>query len=147
MAAGTCRRGGPADLGEWVEERLAEPVPGVATVVVHSIVWQYVAPESRDRMRAALRRAGRRATSDAPVAWLRFEPAGPVGDLRLTWWPGRRGETVLATAEYHGVPVYWGRGGARPRVARRSEASGGCGVGSAIAPRRASHQAVPRAIR
>jgi hypothetical protein len=79
----------------------------VATVVVHSIVWQYVAPGSRDRMRAALWRAGRRATPDAPVAWLRFEPAGPVGDLRLTWWPGGE-ETVLATAEYHGVPVYWG---------------------------------------
>jgi hypothetical protein len=58
-------------------------------------------------MRAALWRAGRRATPDAPVAWLRFEPAGPVGDLRLTWWPGGE-ETVLATAEYHGVPVYWG---------------------------------------
>ena len=95
------------DLGAWVESGLAEPAPGVATVVVHSIVWQYVARESRDRMRAALRRAGARATPDAPVAWLRFEPAGPVGDLRLTWWPGGD-ETVLATAEYHGIPVYWG---------------------------------------
>jgi len=96
-----------ADMGEWVEDRLTEPTSGVATVVVHSIVWQYVAAESRDRMRAALWRAGRRATPDAPLAWLRFEPAGPVGDLRLTWWPGGD-ETVLATAEYHGVPVYWG---------------------------------------
>jgi hypothetical protein len=95
------------DLGAWVEDRLADPVPGVATVVVHSIVWQYVAGEARDRMRAALRGAGERATGDAPVAWLRFEPAGPVGDLRLTWWPGGD-EAVLATAEYHGVPVYWG---------------------------------------
>jgi hypothetical protein len=58
-------------------------------------------------MRAALRRAGERARPDAPVAWLRFEPAGPVGDLRLTWWPGGD-EVVLGTAEYHGVPVYWG---------------------------------------
>ncbi len=103
-----------ADLGAWAEAQLAEPVPGVATVVVHSIVWQYVAPESRDRLRAALRRAGARATADAPVAWLRFEPAGEVGDLRLTWWPGGQedpaagDEAVLATAEYHGVPVYWG---------------------------------------
>ena len=95
------------DLGAWVEERLAEPVPGAATVVVHTIVWQYVARESKDRMRGALRRAGERATADAPVAWLRLEPAGPVADLRLTWWPGGE-ETVLATAEYHGVPVYWG---------------------------------------
>lgn len=98
-----------ADLGEWVEEQVAEPVPGVATVLVHSIVWQYVDRESRKRMLAALHRAGERATPDAPVAWLRFEPAGPVGDLRLSWWPGGD-ETVLATAEYHGVPVHWGAG-------------------------------------
>jgi hypothetical protein len=95
------------DLGAWAERRLAEPARGVATVVVHSIVWQYVSRPSRDRLRAALRTAGTRATADAPVAWLRFEPAGSVGDLRLTWWPGGT-ETVLATAEYHGVPVYWG---------------------------------------
>jgi len=96
-----------ADLGAWAEARLAEPVEGVATVVAHTIVWQYVDGPSRDRLRAALRRAGERATPDAPVAWLRFEPAGAVGDLRLTWWPDGT-EQVLATAEYHGVPVYWG---------------------------------------
>jgi hypothetical protein len=96
-----------ADLGEWAEARLAEPVPGVATVVVHSIVWQYVSPPSRDRLRFALRRAGLAATPDAPVAWLRMEPAGAVADVRLTWWPGGE-EEVLATAEYQGAPVYWG---------------------------------------
>jgi hypothetical protein len=95
------------DAGVWVGRRLAEPVPGVATVVTHTIVWQYVRQESRDRFRAALQRAGDRATDGAPLAWLRFEPAGEVGDLRLTWWPGGD-ETVLASAEYHGVPVYWG---------------------------------------
>lgn len=110
LAAGVPAKVDHGDLGEWAEARLAEPAPGVATVVVHSIVWQYVAPGSRDRMRAALWRAGRRATPDAPLAWLRFEPAGLVGDLRLTWWPGGE-ETVLATAEYHGVPVYWGASG------------------------------------
>jgi hypothetical protein len=99
-----------ADLGAWAEARLAEPVPGVATVVVHSIVWQYVPRASRDRLRAALRDAGARATPDAPLAWLRMEPAGPVADLRLTSWPGGD-EVVLGTAGYHGVPVHWG---ARP---------------------------------
>lgn len=99
-----------ADLGPWAEQRLAEPAPGVVTVITHSIVWQYVGRESRDRLRRALRAAGERATPRAPVAWLRFEPAGAVGDLRLTWWPGGD-EAVLATAEYHGVPVYWGSAG------------------------------------
>lgn len=96
-----------ADLGRWAEKRLAEPVAGVVTVVTHTIVWQYVGRDSRDRLRRALGVAGARATPDAPLAWLRFEPAGAVGDLRLTWWPGGE-ESVLATAEYHGVPVYWG---------------------------------------
>lgn len=96
-----------ADLGEWLEGRLAEPAPGLATVVVHSIVWQYVSRESRDRMRAALRAAGERSTPESPVAWLRLEPAGPTADLRLTWWPGG-GEEVLALAGYHGRPVRWG---------------------------------------
>ena len=96
-----------ADLGDWLETRLAEPAPGTATVVYHSIVWQYVDGSSRDRMRGALRRAGEEAGADAPLAWLRLEPAGPVADLRLTWWPGGT-EEVLATSGYHGTPVHWG---------------------------------------
>jgi hypothetical protein len=104
-----------ADLGEWVEARLARTAPGVATVVVHSIVWPYVGGAARDRMRAALRRAGAAATPDSPVGWLRMEPAGPVADVRLTWWPGD-GEQVLATVEYQGNPVWWGA--PSPRDAR-----------------------------
>jgi hypothetical protein len=96
-----------ADVGDWLEDRLASPAPGLATVVVHSIVWQYVSRESRDRMRAALRRAGEQATASSPVVWLRFEPAGELGDLRLTWWPGGE-EEVLAHGGYHGRPVRWG---------------------------------------
>lgn len=95
------------DLGAWLEERLADRGTGAATVVVHSIVWPYVSPESRDRMRAALRRAGEAATAADPLAWLRMEPAGFVADLRLTWWPGGE-EEVLGVAAYHGVPTYWG---------------------------------------
>jgi hypothetical protein len=97
------------DAGEWLAARLAEPVPGLATVVVHSIVWQYLAAGTRDRLRAALGEAGGRATPDAPLAWLRMEPAGTVSDLRLTWWPGGD-EQVLGTAAYQGVPTWWGAG-------------------------------------
>jgi hypothetical protein len=97
-----------ADLAVWLEGRLAAPTPGQVTVVYHSSVWQYVDRSSRDRMRAALREAGEDAGDDAPLAWLRLEPAGPVADLRLTWWPGGADE-VLATSGYHGIPVHWGR--------------------------------------
>jgi hypothetical protein len=95
------------DLGAWLEGRLADRPAGIATVVYHSSVWQYVTAASRDRMRAALRRAGAATTAARPIAWLRMEPAGPVSDLRLTWWPGGE-EEVLGVAGYHGAPVHWG---------------------------------------
>lgn len=95
-----------ADAATWVERQLATPVAGVATVVVHSIVIQYLAPERRRQLRAAIADAGQRATEDAPVAWLRMEPAGPVAEVRLSLWPGGE-DRQLATAGYHGVPVTW----------------------------------------
>ena len=90
-----------------------EPAAGVATMVVHSIVLQYLPRASLHRMRDALRAAGAHATPDATVHWLRMEPAGQVADLRLTSWTGSPDDgtdEVLATAGYHGTPVSVGRG-------------------------------------
>ena len=55
---------------------------------------------------AAIKEAGERATAEAPVCWLRMEPAGEVADVRLRTWPGGADE-VLATTGYHGPPVTW----------------------------------------
>ena len=99
-----------ADAADWLEDQLAEPTPGLATVVHHSIVLQYLARDSFLRLRAAIEAAGERATPDAPVHWLRMEPAGDVADVRLSSWPGRGGghdEELLATTGYHGPPVTW----------------------------------------
>jgi hypothetical protein len=95
-----------ADAGEWVEAQLGEPRPGMATVVVHSIVLQYLSSDRRRRLRAALEGAGGRATAEAPIAWLRMEPAGESAELRLTTWPDGT-EELLATAGYHGHPIWW----------------------------------------
>jgi len=95
-----------ADAGAWLEERLAHRRSGRATVVHHSIVLQYLPDESLRRLRAALAEAGGRATPDAPLAWLRMEPAGRLADVRLTWWPGGQ-ETVLGTTGFHGQDVTW----------------------------------------
>jgi hypothetical protein len=81
----------------------------LATVVVHSIVLQYLPPERRRRFRAALDAAGRTATPDAPLAWLRMEPAGERAELRLTSWPAGE-EALLASAGYHGQPIWWSAG-------------------------------------
>lgn len=98
------------DAADWIEAQLAEPTPGLATVVHHSIVLQYLPRSSFVRLRAAIEAAGARATPDAPVHWLRMEPAGDVADVRMSSWPGRAGrhdEELLATTGYHGPPVTW----------------------------------------
>lgn len=104
-----------ADAGAWIERQLAEPTPGLATVVHHSIVLQYLPRSSFLRLRAAIERAGARATPEAPVHWLRMEPAGDVADVRMSSWPpatgGDRDEELLATTGYHGPPVTWLAGG------------------------------------
>lgn len=99
-----------ADAADWIEAQLAEPAPGRATVVHHSIVLQYLSRDTFLRLRAAIEQAGAAATPDAPVHWLRMEPAGDVADVRLSTWPGRHGghdEQLLATTGYHGPPVRW----------------------------------------
>lgn len=95
-----------ADAGDWIEEQLATPVTGVATVVYHSIVLQYLPRSTFDRLRSAIAGAGARATPDAPVHWLRMEPAGEVADLRLRTWPGGE-DRLLGTSGFHGPPVDW----------------------------------------
>ena len=95
-----------ADAVEWTDSRLATSRPGVATVVAHSIVFQYMSSDRRRRFRATLEAAGQRATAAAPLAWLRMEPAGDRAELRLTTWPGGD-EQLLATAGYHGNPIWW----------------------------------------
>ena len=96
-----------ADAGAWVETQLAAAAPGLATVVSHSIVLQYLPRESFRRMRSALETAGADASADAPLHWLRMEPAGEFADIRLRSWPGGD-DVVLGTTGYHGPPVRWG---------------------------------------
>jgi hypothetical protein len=95
-----------ADAIEWLEEALAEPAAGVATVVVHSIVLQYLPAERRPLLGRTITAAGQGATAGAPLAWLRMEPAGDKAELRLTTWPGGE-ERLLATSGFHGHPIRW----------------------------------------
>jgi len=88
----------------WAERMLAEPAPGTASVIYHSIVMQYLSDQERAEFNRQIEMAGERATADAPLAWLRIEPAGDHADLRLTAWPGGE-ERHLARAGYHGTPV------------------------------------------
>jgi hypothetical protein len=93
-----------ASAPDWAAAKLAEPAPGLATVVFHSLFIQYLRPEDRARLEATIAAAGDRATAAAPLAWLRMEGAGEMAELRLTLWPGGE-ERLLARAGYHGDPV------------------------------------------
>jgi hypothetical protein len=73
--------------------------------VFHSIVMQYLG-ERRAMFKEVVRRRGLEATTDAPLAWLRLEPAGAEAALRLTIWPGGT-DTTLARAGFHGQNVRW----------------------------------------
>lgn len=102
-----------ATIEDWLPEQLATAAPGVATVVFHSVVWQYLPESTRALVVATLDEAGARATTDAPLAYLRLEPA-PVAyfpaQLRLTVWPGAASATdsrLLATSGFHFGPVSW----------------------------------------
>jgi hypothetical protein len=97
-----------ADAADWVSAKLEEPVDASATVLCHSIMWQYLPALTQADIRASLQHAGDRATDAAPLAWLRFEPSHSESwpELRLTLWPGAR-ELCLAVAHPHGSKVIW----------------------------------------
>lgn len=99
----------PVDLDHerastWARRMLAEPVPGEATVIYHSIVSQYLPEAERENLFSTIRAAGERASADAPLAWLRMEPADDRANLDLTLWPGGE-DRHLARVGYHGSPV------------------------------------------
>jgi hypothetical protein len=88
----------------WAKRMLAESAPGRATVLYHSIMSQYLSDEERAQLFTCIEEAGTQATEQAPLAWLRMEPADDRADVHLTLWPS--GETRhIARAGYHGNPV------------------------------------------
>lgn len=97
-----------ADAVDWTLARAA-PRPGACTVVYHSIFWQYLIPRTQGSLTEAIELHGAAAAPDAPLAWLRMEPAPgrimPI-ELRLTLWPGGE-ERRLAVVQAHGATVAW----------------------------------------
>jgi hypothetical protein len=95
-----------AEAAAWTAERW-RPQAGAATVVFHSIVMQYLPDDRRAAFKRQVRaRGAAEATPDAPLAWLRLEPAGEEAALRLTIWPGGT-EATLARCGFHGQNVRW----------------------------------------
>jgi hypothetical protein len=98
-----------ADAAAWTRIH-ARPVPGLASVLYHSVVWPYLPAQTQADVAAAIATAGESASEAAPFAWLRMEAnprdlAGPQ-ELRLTYWPGGD-EILLARVHPHGAKVAW----------------------------------------
>lgn len=97
------------DAADWIEARLAEPqAVGTTRVLMHSIVWQYLPPETQARISKAMEAAGAAATAERPLAWVRMEPdaARKNIELHVGAWPGL-GDTRLAGAHPHGAWIEW----------------------------------------
>ncbi|MGB5936030.1 MAG: DUF2332 domain-containing protein, partial [Ornithinimicrobium sp.] len=86
--------------------------PGATTVLMHSVVWQYLSAPEQARVRARLEALGAQADTDRPLAHLRAEPwrrtpeAGRDFWVRLRTWPGGE-DRVLGLMAPHGLPVAW----------------------------------------
>lgn len=94
-----------ADAADWVARELAGPRTDSVAVLYHTVVWQYLPDETKARIAAALEAYG----AQAPLAWLRLEPA-PADDFLLTlstWTDGARTDRILAHAHPHGAAVRW----------------------------------------
>jgi hypothetical protein len=95
-----------ADAAGWLAEHLTHSSHGAVSVVYHTIVMQYLSDAARAEVERLIREAGERAGPDAPVAWLRMEPAGDAADVRLTIWPNGE-EKLIARSGYHGADIDW----------------------------------------
>ena len=94
---------------EFLRRELADAHLHAVTVVMHSIVWQYIDKAERAEIAELFEQAGAGATAEAPLAWMRFEPlspAAPHAGLVVRLWPGDS-EIHLADVGYHGEFVRW----------------------------------------
>lgn len=97
-----------ADAAEWAG-RIVTLEPSAATVLYHSVFWQYLPAETQAALQTAIDRLAANATSAAPFAWLRMEPPADAPskmEVRLTLWPGGE-DRRLAQVHPHGARVAW----------------------------------------
>lgn len=99
-----------ADGADWVEDQLTLPQDhGVARVLMHSIVWQYLPEETKNRITAAMEAVGKTATPAKPLAWISLETNRKTfsHELVIRYWPGGEESSLLGRAHAHGAWVEW----------------------------------------
>lgn len=98
----------PESADTWLERQLSRERDR-ATMVFHSITWQYLGESVQKKMVSILNNAGAHATREKPLIWARMEPAGPVADVRATVWTGGVAPLQFRLCEvgYHGQNMTW----------------------------------------
>lgn len=100
------------DALDFLRARLSARHVGAWHVIYHSIMWQYLPKAAQEAGSALIAAAGKRASHDTPLAWLRMEGDGAAPDaapgaaLTLTTWPNGESRT-LARVDFHGRWVTW----------------------------------------
>jgi len=102
-----------ANAADFMEDHLARPqAAGTTRVLMHSIVWQYVPEDQRERITAAMEAAGAAADETHALAWIAVEADRTLmrHTLKVRYWPRRDGgeaPVLLANAHAHGAHVEW----------------------------------------
>jgi hypothetical protein len=99
---------------DFVEQQLALPqAEGTTRVLMHSIVWQYLPADEKQRITEAMEAAGARATPGKALAWIALEANRELlaHGLTLRSWPGDGEPTLIAAAHAHGAWIDWRVGG------------------------------------
>lgn len=97
-----------ADAVDWLAGRLSISHPGLVHVVYHTIAWQYLPADLKDKGEALIAEAGTTATANTPIARLQLEadslPEGAAITLQI--WPGGERHEI-GRADFHGRWVRW----------------------------------------
>jgi len=96
------------DALDFLRARLSAARVGAWHVIYHTIMWQYLPAAAQKAGEALINAAGKRATTEAPLAWLRMEADGeaPGAAITLTTWPNGHTRT-LGRVDFHGRWVNW----------------------------------------
>ena len=109
LASGTAYDVRREPAGDFVDAISLQP--GTLTVLWHSVMWQYLPAEERDRILARLDHLGSTADDDSPLVHLFAEPTRRAPDAPHEFlvcahsWPGGGRRRILGTMAPHGLPV------------------------------------------
>lgn len=98
------------DAADWVDKRLSAPQADDTTrVIFHSIVWQYLPPETRAQIESAIAQAGAASSASKRLAWVQLETNRETfrHELIARHWPGDGEPVLLGKAHAHGAWVEW----------------------------------------